>query len=95
MEHSENTVNTQGEVRRVVCKSAGQGGKEIFTISVGRHVCGHIMDGVGLACGDRGTFIVEWADFERAYQLNKALREKLPPPCKSVAEFVASLSAQR
>lgn len=78
----------------IECHTQGQVGKETMVVSTGRSVCGDILDGLAIRLGsERGGFVVEWADFERAYLVNKQMRERIGPPYKSIAEATAGRSS--
>lgn len=80
----------------VVCHTQGQVGTDTMTVSVGRSICGDELDGVGIRLGNaRGSFVVSWSDFERAYLACKEWRERHGPPFGSIAEAIAANSTAR
>jgi hypothetical protein len=88
--NSENEENAQWTPKYVVCRTQGSA-HGALVIEIGRSICGDIMDGVSLQReGERGGYVIAWADFERAYLDNKTLREKLGPPPTSLAEVMAA-----
>jgi hypothetical protein len=92
--NSENEENQPWTPKYVVCRTAGSA-EGPLVIEIGRSVCGDIMDGVALQReGERGGYVIAWADFERAYLDNKALREQLGPPYASLAEMLDALKAK-
>ena len=62
----------------IICEVAGHT-EPIFKIRFGRIMCGHITDGIGLANGDCGGYVLSFADLEKAYFAAKKFREENPP----------------
>lgn len=73
-------------------KVAGHTDGNILYFSPSVHMCGRITNGVGVYFSPRrGSFVLDFADLEKAYLAAKKFREELSPTVRKENERMAQV----